>query len=613
MSSFLIDRRAIMAGLAATPALWIVQGRSAHAAAGGEDSAIEAAFLAFLEASWQADLVRSPEQRTLMGLPGPHDGWTLADAGYEQESLRLASQALARLANYPLAALSPASRISHMMFADANNATVADYTWRHHLYAISHLDGVYNDIPNLLIGAHAIKQEEDALDYVARLRQAAIVLDIAGEQMREQAALGILPPTFSFPRILKACRAVISGAPFPGPSGADSPLLADLKGKLASLAIPEARKRDILSKAAQALLQQLGPAYQRLIETVTTMGARQKASHGIWALPDGQRFYDYRIRIHTGLELTAERIHGIGLAEVARLHDELREVMGKIGFKGDLRAFFQHLRTDPAQGFTNDEKGRQEFLQVARGYISAMEEKLPDYFGILPQSKVQVKPVEPYREATTAGAFYESGSPDGSRPGVFYANLSQMAAQSRYDLEALCYHEASPGHHMQTSIAQEMKSLPSFRQYLWDNAYGEGWAMYSERFALETGAYQAPYSQAGRIISELFRAARLVVDTGIHAQRWTREQAIQWMNDNTGNTVADNENEVERYFVWPGQALGYKIGMNHILDLREKAKAALGPRFDIKGFHDTVLGNGAVTLPVLTIVVQQWIDGRKAA
>ncbi len=609
-----VTRRTALSGLFALSATaMVLEGIMPRLALAGQDSPADKGLNEFLEKCWQDDLSRSPEQRTRMGLPGPHDGWTLADEAFQQLNLSITAEQLKALRTFDINALSPTARVSYKLFEGQLQRALDTYRWRRHGYAVSHLQGAHTDIPSFLIGYHAVANPTDARDYVKRLEGIAAVIDIAAENMRREAKAGVLPPAFSFGRISEAARNVISGAPFEKGAKADSPLLADLKEKVGKLTIAEGEKKALIAAGTKALVTGVKPAYERFLASVADLATQQKDSNGVWALPQGADFYKAQIKLHTGLDMNADEIHALGLAETARLHGELRDAMAKLGFKGSVQDFFTFVRTDPSVRFPDTDAGRQEYLATATRYIDAMAARLPEMFGTLPKAKMVVKPVEAYRENAVPSAFYEASSPDGTRPGVFYANLVDMSVQTRHDLEALCHHEGLPGHHMQIAIAQEVEGLPTFRKYAWDTAYGEGWAMYTERMAKDYGFYKEPLSEAGRIISELFRAGRLVLDTGIHHKRWTREQAVAWMDENTANPIADNRTEIDRYFVWPGQALGYKIGMNKILELREKAKAALGPKFDIRGFHDTVLTNGPVTLPILEEVVQGWIDARKAA
>ncbi|QJE72507.1 DUF885 domain-containing protein [Aerophototrophica crusticola] len=611
--SIAMTRRTTLASLLALSAAplalsALAQAPRAPAAPGPDDERLNA----FLEEAWQRDLTRDPQLRTQLEMPGPHDRWTVVDEAFREETQAISKANLERLKGFDLSRLSPAARVSHRLFENQMAERIRLHPWRFHECGVSHLYGPHTGIPSFLIGFHAIESLADAKDYVARLERIPEVMDAASTYLTEQANRGILLPAFSYNRLLISAKAVLEGAPFQA-GKPDTALLANLKEKLAAVDAPAAEKDALATAGTKALAERMAPAYQRFITVVEGLSARQKESRGAWSLPDGAAYYQAMILNHTSLPLAPEAIHALGLKETARLHEELRQVLPKLGFKGTVQEFFTHLRTDKSFRFPDTEEGRKEYLATATGYIDAMRARLDELFGTKPKAPVVVKPVEAFREKATPSAFYEQSSPDGSRPGVFYANLSDMSVQTRHDLEALCYHEAIPGHHMQVAIAQEMTGLPTFRRFSFDTAYGEGWAMYTERLAKEHGFYKEPISEAGRICSELFRAGRLVVDSGIHAKQWTREQAIQWMNDNTANSLADNENEIERYFVWPGQATAYKVGMNRILELREQAKAKLGPRFDLRGFHDAVLTNGSVTLPILEEVVGQWVESRRGA
>ncbi|WP_114391869.1 DUF885 domain-containing protein [Oleisolibacter albus] len=604
-------RRTALSGLLAVSAAPLLPGWVRAAGAAPAQTAEDAKVLAFLEQAWQQALARSPEMRTQLGLPGPHDSWTVADEAFLAEGHRLAQDNLKRIRAFKAESLSRPVHVSARLFEVQMVEQVRAYGWRDHQYAVSQLEGPHTNIPSFLIGYHAVASAADARDYVTRLERAPLVLDAAVAHLQRAAAKGIMPPAFSYPRILVAARAVLTGVPFESAAKSDSPILADLKEKVAALEIPLADKGALIAAGNRALTEKLAPAYRHFIAAIEAMQTRQSRSDGAWALPDGAAYYKDRIFSVTSLELEPEAIHELGLKETQRLHGEMQAVMTVLGFTGTVRQFFDHIRTSPDLRFPDSEAGRKEYLATATAYIDEMKARLDEFFITKPKADIVVKPVEAFRENATPSAFYEQSSPDGKRPGVFYANLSDMSVQTRHDLQSLCFHEAIPGHHMQVAIAQEMEGLPTFRRFGFDVAYGEGWAMYSERMAKDFGFYKEPWSEAGRIASELFRAGRLVVDTGIHHKKWTREQAIAWMAENTANSLADNENEIERYFVWPGQALGYKIGMNKILDLRETARRELGPKFDLRGFHEVVLTNGSVILPVLEELVLAWIDDVK--
>ncbi|HYC02481.1 MAG TPA: DUF885 domain-containing protein [Azospirillaceae bacterium] len=566
---------------------------------------------AFFEQVWKRDLARDPQQRTILGEPGPHDRWTVRDKAREAEDLRLAQEDLARLtAEFRFESLGEPARVSYLLFREEREQALRLQKWRDHDYAVSQLTGPQIDLASFLIAYHRVGSAQDARDYVARLQGIPAVMDAAVESLRAADAKGIRPPAFAYRSILTAARNVVAGRPFDdGP--APSPLLADLETKVLALKLPEAESRALLAAGTAALMDKAGPAYRRFIAAVEEVSSRAEGDRGAWSLPEGDAYYRDMVRAMTTLELDPAEVHELGLREVARLQGELKAVMARVGFQGDLRAFFQFLRTDKRFYDPATPEGRKAYMDRATRIIARMNADLDRFFHTKPKAPIVVRAVEPFREKATTSAFYEPASPDGTRPGVFYANLLDMSVNPIYLLESLAYHEGIPGHHMQVAIAQEMTSLPTFRRFSWNSAYGEGWALYSELFPKEYGYYEDPYSDAGRIASELFRASRLVVDTGIHLKRWSREEAIRYMTENTSNPENDNITEVERYFVWPGQALAYKVGMNRIVDLRERARKELGPRFDIRGFHDTVLTNGSVTLPVLERLVDQWIASVK--
>ncbi|MEC4591673.1 MULTISPECIES: DUF885 domain-containing protein [Nitrospirillum] len=599
-------RRGLMAGTALV-ALTAAPGLIAQPAAAAEPSETEKALNAFFEDCWNEDLARDPQQRTVLGLPGPHDKWTIPDDAHLLENFHLAEQRLKTLKGFKVSELSPGAQVSARLFENELQQTISQYPWRNHSYVISQLTGPHTDIASFLITYHAVGSAQDAEDYVARLVGIAPLMDAYIARIGKQADMGVLPPAFAFKSILEAARNVITGKPFTNGATESSPLLADFTEKVTALKLADAEQSRLIAAAEKALTGQVQASFQKLISTVSALETKATTSNGVWALPDGERFYRSQVQLMTTLPLDPAAVHAQGLKEVAALQDEMRAIMTKVGFKGELRAFFDYLRTDKRFFDPATPEGRATLLKRATDIIDKMRSDLDRFFLTKPKAPIVVKAVEPFREKATASAFYEPASPDGSRPGVFYTNLYDMSVNPIPMLESLAYHEGIPGHHMQIAIAQEMANLPTFRRFIWNSAYGEGWALYAERFPKEYGYYQDPYSDAGRIASELFRAARLVLDTGIHLKRWTREQAIAYMNDNTANPEHDNITEIERYFVWPGQALAYKIGMNKILELREAAKTKLGTKFDIRAFHDTVLTSGSVNLPVLEALVQDWV------
>jgi uncharacterized protein (DUF885 family) len=369
----------------------------------------------------------------------------------------------------------------------------------------------------------------------------------------------------------------------------------------------------LLDEAKKALLSSFLPAYQKLIAYLEAQEKIATGDVGAWRFPDGRDFYEYALQRTTTTNLSPDEIHDLGLKEVARIHGEMREIMKRVKFKGDLQAFFKFVRTDTQFYLPQSDEGQAEYLKRATEIIDHMRGRLDELFLTKPKADVVVKAVEKFREKSAGKAFYQRPAPDGSRPGMFYVNLADMKSTPIYELEGLAYHEGIPGHHMQIAIAQELQGLPKFRtlgsHY---TAYSEGWGLYTELIPKEMGLYQDAYSDFGRLALELWRAARLVVDTGLHHKRWTRQQAIDYLITNTPNAPEDCEEAINRYIVSPSQATAYKIGMLKILELREKAKKQLGAKFDIRQFHDVVLTNGPVPLDVLEELVEQWVASRKA-
>ncbi len=499
----------------------------------------------------------------------------------------------------------------------AENAEKA-WKWRFHSYNFEQMGGAQAWLPQFLISFHRVDTEEDMTAYVSRVKETGRALRQLLEQTKVSAEKGIRAPGFAYRGALKQAEAVIDGAPFT--DGEDTAIFADLKSKITALKddgkITPERAAELEAAGKTALLEEFGPAYTNIISWLREDEKNTTEAHGASALPDGKAFYDYMLATSTTTSLTADEVHNIGLSEVARLRDEMEKVKAEFGFEGTLQEFFVFLRTnkdDERLYFPDTDEGRQGYIDEATKYINNIKTHLPEYFGLLPKADVVVKRVEAFREQPGAAQHYYPGTPDGSRPGIYYAHLSDMKAMPKRELEVIAYHEAIPGHHMQISIAQELEGIPKFRTQQFYNAYVEGWALYSEYLAKEMpGTYQDSLSEFGRLGSEIWRAIRLVVDTGLHAKGWTKEQAIEYFQANSAITDAQALAEIERYITWPGQATGYKIGMIRILELREKAKKELGEKFDIRGFHDAVLGGGGLPLDLLEKRVDLWVAEVKA-
>jgi uncharacterized protein (DUF885 family) len=465
-------------------------------------------------------------------------------------------------------------------------------------------------VPAFLINQHQISSVDDAKAYISRLNGVPAVFTQLEKDLEIRAEKGIIAPKFVFPHVIDSSKNIIQGAPFE--EGEDSTLLADFKRKVNKLEIEEAEKTKLIATATQSLSASVQPAYQHLIDYLVTLEARADTKDGIWKAPQGDELYNVLLKRTTTTDLTADEIHKIGLDEVARIHSEMNAIKEKVGFKGDLKTFMAFMKSDKQFYLPNTEEGKQAYLDDAVKLIDDMKLRLDEVFIVKPKADLLVKRVEAFREKAAGKAFYQQPAPDGSRPGIYYANLYDMEAMPTYQMEALAYHEGIPGHHMQIAISQELEGIPKFRKFGGYTAYIEGWGLYSEYLPKEMGLYQDPYSDFGRLSMELWRACRLVVDTGIHKMKWTRQEGIDYYVNNTPNATSDGVKMVERHIVMPSQATAYKIGMLKILELREAAKVSLGDKFDIREFHDVVLKSGAVPLNVLEGFIDKWVNAKIA-
>jgi len=573
---------------------------------------------AWFEARFEEQLAFSPIQQTFLGRKSD----AIDDASLEAQDRQLAWQraTVADLRkNFDYAKLTPEAQTSYDIWIYQLEQAEAALPFRGNAYVFDQMSAIHAVFPQLLIAFHAVEAAPDMDAYINRIRESGRAVRQLIEISRKNAVEGVRPPRFAFDKVIEESTKIITGTPFDD-SGKDSDLWADVKAKIATLrkkgAIDESRANALLDDARAALTGPFKSAYLELIawQTQDRANAPEQAS-GVASLPNGTAYYNERLASSTTTALTAGEIHDIGLAEVARLRKEMEAIRTEVGFKGDLPAFFAELRDtkdNPRYYYPDTDEGRQAYITDATAAIDKIKAVLPTYFGILPKAGLVVKRVEPFREQPGAAQHYFPGTPDGSRPGVYYAHLSDMKAMPKHELEVIAYHEGLPGHHMQVSIAQELTGVPTFRRQAGFGAYSEGWGLYSEWLAREMpGTYQDPYSRFGRLGSEIWRSIRLVVDTGLHAKGWSEEQAVQYFLANSAITEAQARSEIRRYLVIPGQATSYKIGMLKIQELRRKAEAALGPRFDIRAFHDTILGGGAMPLTVLEHRVERWIAAQR--
>ncbi len=605
-TSLLTTTLLLILGLASSCVLGASSSKTPASAAETESDRLNA----FFAETFAAELARSPEKQTSLGIKTDYDKWDDRSEAAAHRDLRRWTSDLEQLrSEFDFAKLDEQTKVSYRLFEYDSEKRIEGHAWRHHNYPVNQMHGAQAEVPAFLINYHKVDSRSDAEAYVQRLRGVGPLFEELERGLATRAKLGIIPPAFVYPHVIRDCENILVGKPFDdGP--ADSTLLEDFRGKVNGLSLPEEDKARLLSEASSALTETVFPAYKSLAAYLKDEMQRAGKDDGVWRLPKGREFYRFALARTTSTKMTASEIHELGLSEVERIHGEMRAIMTETGFSGTLSEFFEFMRTDSQFYLSNDEAGRAQYLAQATQIIDTMRTRLDELFITKPKAEIVVKRVEAFREQSAGKAFYGQPSLDGSRPGTYYANLYRMERMPTYQMEALAYHEGIPGHHMQIAIAQELESLPDFRRHGGYTAYVEGWGLYSEYFPREMGLYKDPYSNFGRLAMELWRACRLVVDTGIHEKKWTRQEAINYLKANTPNPMGDVVNAIERYIVMPSQATAYKIGMNEILRLRENAREKLGERFDIREFHEVVLSNGSVPLPILSDLVAAWIGSK---
>jgi uncharacterized protein (DUF885 family) len=568
----------------------------------------------FFEKCWEETLSRHPVDESFYGIKTHYDQLedlsddkAAADEGVWERQLADLKK------NIKFEALDAQTQLSYKLFEREAAREAEEFKYRFDIYPVSQMRGVHAQMPTFMINIHKIDDVKDADAYIARLSGFPKLFDQLLVNLKVREEKGVVAPRFVFPLVLDACHKIIKGRPFDsGPN--DSPLLEDFRKKVTALSKADSAKRDrLVADAIKALNESVKPAYEKLIAFLEEQAKRATDDAGVWKFKDGAEFYESALHRTTTTNMSAKEIHETGLKEMARIQDEMNKIREKVGFKGDLQAFFKFMREDQQFRLPSNEQGRAKYLAMATDIIDTMKKRLDELFVTKPKADIVVKAVESFREKSAGKAFYQQPAPDGTRPGMFYVNLRNMQDNPTYELEALAHHEGIPGHHMQIAIAQELNGIPKFRKFSHAyTAYTEGWGLYSELTPKEIGFYADPYSDFGRLSLELWRAGRLVVDTAIHSKRWTREQAIDYLVKNTPNTEADCTDSINRYIVMPSQATAYKVGMLKILELREKAKKSLGDKFDIRQFHEVVLSNGSVPLDVLEELVDHWIKSKQA-
>jgi uncharacterized protein (DUF885 family) len=553
-----------------------------------------------------AQLSLSPEAKAYRGIrDGDYGRWddVSDDAAVARDKLLQASAAAMR-GSFDPAALDESDALSFELFNAQAERNARLFPFRDYSYIFNQMSGSQSQMPAFLINIHRVTNTGDALAYIERIKGMEPILDALSAHSAERAERGIQPPKWVYAYVIADIRNLLAGGPARPASNA---ILADFAAKVAKLDIDPSAKARLTGDAQAAWQDHADPAYRRLLAEMQRQEKAAPTDDGVWRLPDGAAYYQALLANYTTTDMTAQQIHDLGLSEVARIHGAMQAIMAKVGFKGTLPQFFDHLRTSPQYFY----KTREAYLADVDAHVTAMEARLPAFFNTLPKAHLQVKAVEAFREESAGKAFYQSPSPDGSRPGTYYVNLYDLKDMSKTELEALVYHEGIPGHHLQRAVQTELDGLPPFRRFGNFTAYTEGWGLYAEELGKDMGFYTDPYSDFGRLGMELWRACRLVVDTGIHDKRWSRAQAIAYLKANTPNPEGDIEKAIERYIVYPGQATAYTIGKLKIMELRGRAQAALGDRFDIRAFHDVVLKSGPVPLDILKRRVDGWIGAKE--
>ena len=571
---------------------------------------------AWFDEKYEEQLLNSPLQLTMLGRKDRYGEIDDVSLEARQQQFNWLAESVAELQReFNYAHLSEDAKISYDIWIFQYELAKEGQQFLQSGYVFDQMRGAHTGLPQVLIAFHSVSTLDDMRAYISRISGIGHAIETLTEQAQQRAENGIRPPMFAYQHVIRQSRALTTGAPFD--EGEPSPIYADASAKIDALLaqeiIDQNTATELREATRQALVNSFEPAYNELIAWLESdMHNAPENSVGISRHANGDAYYEYMLKVSTTTELTAAQIHQIGKDEVARITNEMNQIRAQVGFDGNLQEFFEFIRTDERFFYPNTDAGAEMYIAQSQEFLDAINTRLPEFFGRLPQADLVVRRVEPYREQDGAPQHYYPGAPDGSRPGVYYAHLSDMSAMPRNEIEAIAYHEGNPGHHMQISIAQELEGVPQFRTQARFTVFSEGWGLYSELLAKEMGGYEDPYSDFGRLITEMWRAIRLVVDTGLHAKNWTESDAVAYFAEHSPIAEGAVRSEVQRYLVMPGQATSYKIGMLKIQELRAEAEAALGDNFDIRGFHDTLLGGGAVPLPILERQVRNWITAQQA-
>lgn len=556
-----------------------------------------------------AYMLSEPEAVTQLGIPILGDFYKsdLSDISDKkmQADVAKTKENLAILQSYDKASQSQAQLLNTEILEWFLQNQIDGEKFMYHGYPVNQLQGVQSDLPDLLAIFHPMKSKSDAEAYITRLSKFPLKFDQLLEGLKLREDKGIIPPKFVIQKVIKQV------AGFKDSLVEKNVLYTAFASKLDSIKLDEKEKEAFKTRAKDEITKSVFSSYKRLQDYLTLLEAKATTDDGVWKLPNGAEYYTYMLKNETTTNITPQEVHDLGLKEVARISKEIRTILAKKGYTDTTKTlgnYIQLLSSDPKYLYPDSDEGRKQCIADFKAILEKTTANTAPLFNIVPKAKLEVERVPEFKEATAPGAYYFPPALDGTRGGIFYANLRSIKEQIKYQMPTLAIHEGIPGHHFQIAIQSELEGLPIFRNILGFTSYAEGWALYAERLTYENGFYKDDEDgNLGRLIAEMFRAVRLVVDSGIHYKKWTREEAIKYMNDNTGMPVTDVVAEIERYIVWPGQATAYKIGQLKILALRDKAKGALGEKFKIQDFHDVVLKNGSVPLFILEKLVDAYI------
>lgn len=551
----------------------------------------------FFEWSFNSLLERDPLMLGQLGVKKKQNELNDLSFEFQQETLKILAQHQGILRSFDKTSLSVEDQRLYDIYEWVLKDRLSDETWRDYAYIVNTMRGVQSAIPSYMIQVHQVQSVEDLRNYVDRLLQFKLFYSQAVNQLMRSEQKGVILPQFLFDKVIADSANIITGKPFEE-SGTDSPLWADFKNKLQSLNLSSEQEKQWNERGREAFRKSVWPGYQQLILFLKAQKLRAPQDAGVWRFAKGDLYYRMLLKKMTTLELSPEEIHQLGLNEVQRIHKEMRLLQKKMGIPGKIQNLFVWAK-QPQHFYPNTKNGRQSYLRLAQNWIDGIRPQVPNWLGKLPQANLVVLPVESFREKSAGLASYLTPSLDGKRPGIYYVNLSNMKALPRWESEALAYHEAIPGHHLQLALSQENKTIPRFQKHSRFAAWSEGWGLYAEKFPKEFGFYKDTSSDFGRLSLELRRACRLVVDTGLHSLKWSREKAIDYLNQNSPGDVEDHGRQIDRYTVMPGQATAYTIGLHKILQMRQYGEKQLGKKFSLKDFHDFIIGSGPMPLELL--------------